>query len=32
MFNSPQTGDYSLQQSSPAITLGFNTNDVPLVP
>jgi parallel beta-helix repeat protein len=30
MFNSPQTGDYSLQQSSPAITLGFNTNDVPL--
>ena len=30
MFNNPQSGDYSLQQASPAITMGFNANDVPL--
>jgi parallel beta-helix repeat protein len=32
MFTNVQTGDYALQQDSPALTLGFNTTGVPLAP
>jgi len=32
MFNNAQTGDYTLQANSPAITAGFNPAGVPLAP
>ena len=31
-FTSPQTGDYTLEQSSLAFNLGFSAADVPLAP
>jgi len=30
MFNNPQTGDYTLQAGSPALTEGFQQESVPL--
>ncbi|HEY1803853.1 MAG TPA: right-handed parallel beta-helix repeat-containing protein, partial [Terracidiphilus sp.] len=32
MFNNANAGDYTLEMSSPAVALGFNTDGVPLAP
>ena len=32
MFTNSPSGDYSLEQSSPAFNLGFSAADVPLAP
>ena len=32
IFNSALTGEYTLQQGSPALAIGFNTNGVRLAP
>jgi hypothetical protein len=32
MFTNSQSGDYSLEQSSPAFNLGFSAADVTLAP
>jgi hypothetical protein len=32
MFTNAQAGDYTLLESSPALSMGFTTNGVPLAP
>ena len=32
LFTNSQSGDYSLEQSSPAFNLGFSAIDLPLAP